>query len=111
MNLNIYIRNKHNRHLFSGFTKINNHKHLYQRKKSELSSYYLKNKLSNNTSIKSIKKGIKGKNYSSNNILGTNNNLSRSKNHSSIKNKNKIINKINGNTKIINIKNESKKKR
>ena len=38
----IYIKNKNNRHLFSGLAKINNHKQLYKRKNNELSSYYIK---------------------------------------------------------------------
>ena len=101
------LKNKHKNHLFSGFTK--NEKNLiYQRKKNnDISSYYNKNKLSTNSSIKNIKIG-KTKNNSSNKILGylTNNNLSTSNLSYSIKNKTKY--KYKDNQKMIKKKNETK---
>ena len=87
----IFIKNKHNNHLFSGLE--NDKKIIYRRKKNkDIYSYYNKNKLSTNSSIKNIRFESKTKNYSSNNILGFNHkkNLSSSNISYSFKNKNKI---------------------
>ena len=86
----IFIKNKHNHHLFSGLK--NDKKMIYRRKKNkDIYSYYNKNKLSTNSSIKNIRIGCKTKNYSSNNILGFihKKNLSSSNISYSLKNKNK----------------------
>ena len=85
----LYHRNKHthNHHLFSGFTRREKDI-IYKRKKNEdISYFYNKNKLSNNTSVKTIRIGSKTKNYSSNNILSHKSILSPSNLSSSIKNK------------------------
>ena len=96
-----YSKNKRNHHLFSGFMKKEQNI-IYRRKKNnDISSFYNKNKLSCNSSIKNIKNGSRSKNYSSNNILRYNNhNLSNSNISYSIKNKNKE-NKKKGNKKTI----------
>ena len=101
----LYIRNKHNHHLFSGFTK-NEKKLIYRRKKNDdISSYNNKNKLSTNSSIKNIKIE-KTKNFSSNNFFGyINNNLSNPNISYSIKNRPKY--NYEEKQKIINKKNES----
>ena len=103
---NLSLKNQHNNHLFSGFTN-NEKKLIYKRKKNEdISSYYNKNKLSTNTSIKNINIG-KTKNYSSNNYLGFINNDFSSANIS-YSNKNKTKYKYKEKQKIINKKKESK---
>ena len=83
----LYFRNKNDNQLLTGLNG-NDKNIIYQRKKhNDISYYYNKNKLSNNSSIKNIKIGAKTKNYSSNNILCHKNNLSTSNISSSIRNK------------------------
>ena len=88
-----FFKSKHNHHLFSGLTK-NDQNIIYRKKKNnDVYSFYNKNKLSNNSSIKNIKSG-RDKNYSShNNLRNNNSNLSNSDFYYTIKNKYKKIQK------------------